>query len=301
MSRRDQAAMPDLSAEGTQSSNQTQAEHTVKILLCGGRAAHAATRQSNDKACEPIGEFIARQFGLPSEHEAPSTGYGLDTGFMYHSRQCQVKTAAGACDDNGAGPQPGNATATLFFTTPMAVEDLLHPTGGDSSSGDIPSLLLDTADVLILIVSVNARSSFDSLAQISRLQKKTPLSEASRRNPELRKFILVTSAPQHEPEVSHDEAQSLADALGFYRLLTAMAGDVEQTTALLEDVAGEVIADRRARDASVKPCAPLLAASTPPSLSELPLSSQVAIQKDAQIGHEGLKNGEWVRKIFGRN
>lgn len=69
MSRSLQVAMPHLSAEGTQSSTQTHAEHTVKILLCGERAVHAPTRQGDDKADELMGEV--REQAEELRHQAP--------------------------------------------------------------------------------------------------------------------------------------------------------------------------------------------------------------------------------------
>ncbi|KXJ88755.1 hypothetical protein Micbo1qcDRAFT_197117 [Microdochium bolleyi] len=269
-------------SQGTGSTCPAQTQHTIRVLLCG-MSTHAT---GNGGAAGLGREAIGEYFGL-SKHEA-APGHGVDPEFPY-SRQCLVGTAVG----DGVGGAPRQVAVTLLFSEPMIVEDLF----GSAASDGTFDAQLESTDALVLTVSLSDPLGFQSLTGIDN----TVLHRADTRNSGLRKILLALTPKQEYPaqrqerhQMSQEEAQRLAESLGC-QLLMLPAGEMEQTARLLEDVAGNIIAARARLAVSPRRVTAGVTGGSEPSTKE------AAIQQDAQIGHDGLKNGEWVRRIFGRD
>ena len=186
--------------------------------------------------------------------------------------------------------------ATLDISRPISIEDFFYCAGG-------PRARLQEVDVLFLVIHLNARLSFETLAQLAVLEENTVLDEANLHNPRLVRVLLAVHHPgggglTQTNEVSEDQVRWLADMLTGGRLVIISAKDTETTTQLVEDVAGEVLTARAgARDGDTTPAASVGSAGAVPRVH--PPADQAA--QDAQTSrHKGLKNGEWVRRIFGR-
>lgn len=174
------------------------------------------------------------------------------------------------------------------------MEDFFHNAGATRAR-------LQNIDVIFLVIHLNVRTSFETLAQLAVLEENTVLDEASLHNPLLVRVLLAVhhrggGGLTQTNEVSEDQVQWLADMLTGGRQVTMTAGDTKKTTQLIDDIAGEVIATRT-RNLDITTTSGGSHGSREVSEGQPP-SSQAA--RDAQIGHKGLKNGEWVRKIFGR-